>query len=38
MRSASEADVIIGDAAASDSGNDAIGLRRYASGWLVDVG
>jgi hypothetical protein len=38
MRSESEADVIIGDAAASDSGNDAVSLKRYPTGWLVDVG
>jgi hypothetical protein len=38
MRSPSEADVTVGDAAASDSGNDPLRLKRYATGWLMEVG
>jgi hypothetical protein len=38
FRSRHIADVIIGDASVSDSGNDMIELRRYSQRWLIDAG
>jgi hypothetical protein len=38
MNSPTTATVTVGDAKYSDSGNDAMELRRYGSRWLIDGG
>lgn len=38
LRSPTTATVTVGDAKYSDSGNDALALRRYGSRWLIDTG
>jgi hypothetical protein len=38
FRSRQVADVIVGDASVSDSGNDMMELRRYGQRWLIDSG